>query len=485
MTMTKTASDRPTPLAHPGLYVDLYELTMAQGYLKEGKSDKTACFDYFFRSNPFGGGYTIFSGLARLLDYLEDLSFDERSIEYLADLNFDAEFLDYLADFEFTCDVHAPREGDLVFPKAPVVRVHGPIIEAQVVETALLNLLNFESLVATKASRMRRVAGDRKLIDFGLRRAQGFGGLQASRAAIVGGFDATSNCHTALTDGLEASGTQAHAWIQSFEDELEAFRAYARTFPDQTILLVDTYDTLDSGVPNAIKVAKELEERGHRLIGIRLDSGDLAYLSKRAREMLDDAGLEYVQIAASNQLDEHVIRSLNDQGAPIDVFGVGTQLVTAHDDPALDGVYKLAEFNEDPRIKVSENPEKVNFPGKKQVWRLRDHRGKFYGDLVAFEGEFDTSGAPEGRMYDPSHPRSRNVDIGGIEAEPLLRPIIEGGEVVIDRPEAAESSEYRRERLELLPSEHRRFENPHIYKVGLSEAVLKERDAAVQSANSE
>jgi nicotinate phosphoribosyltransferase len=475
-------STRPTsdasPLSHPGLYTDLYELTMAQGYWSEGRSEKPATFDYFFRSNPFGGGYVIFAGLERLLDYLEGLHFGEAELEYLDEVGLSPEFLDALADFEFTAEVSAPRPGEVVFPLEPVVRVHGSILEAQMVETAALNLLNFESLVATKAARMRRVAGDAKLIDFGLRRAQGYGSLQASRGAVIGGFDATSNCLAAFTDDLEASGTQAHSWIQSFETELEAFRAYARTFPDSTILLVDTYDTLESGVPNAITVARELEEQGHRLVGIRLDSGDLAYLSKKARQMLDDAGLDYVKIAASNQLDEHVIRSLTSQGAPIDVFGVGTQLVTAHDDPALDGVYRLSSFDGEHRIKLSENPEKINFPGLKQVWRLSDSEGNFYGDVVGLDGEFD-GGAPDGRMYDPAHPNAKHVSVEGYAAEQLLHPVMRDGTRLVDPRETADIANYARRRLANLPDEHQRFENPHIYKVGLSERLLRARDRAI------
>lgn len=481
-----TVDDAPkdSPLTHPGLYTDLYELTMAQGYWNEGRDDSPATFDYFFRSNPFDGGYVIFAGLERLLDYLEGLSFGTEELEYLSDIGLSADFLEWFADFEFTADVCAPQPGDVIFPLEPVVRVHGSILEAQLIETALLNLLNFESLVATKASRMRQVAGDSKLIDFGLRRAQGYGGLQASRGAIIGGFDATSNCLAAFLDDLEASGTQAHSWIQSYDSELEAFRAYARTFPDSTILLVDTYDTLDSGVPNAIKVAKEMEAEGHRLKGIRLDSGDLAYLSKKARTMLDDAGLEYVKIAASNQLDEHVIRSLRAQDAPIDVFGVGTQLVTANDDPALDGVYKLSSFDGEHRIKLSENPEKINFPGLKQVWRLTDANGQFYGDIVGLDGEFDGQ-SPTGRMYDPAHPTARNVSVDGYDAEPLLEPVMRDGARLLDRRTTREIAAYARERLAKLPAEHRRFENPHIYKVGLSERLLRARDEAMSAHQSD
>jgi nicotinate phosphoribosyltransferase len=464
---------------HLPLYTDLYELTMGQGYVEAGRADRDACFDYFFRSNPFDGGYVVFSGLNRLLEILDEYTFDQEALDYLREEGLSEQFVDHLADFEFTAEVLAPPEGEIVFPNEPVVRVCGSMLEAQIVETVVLNVLNFESLIATKASRMRQTAGDRKLIDFGLRRAQGFGGLQASRAAIVGGFDATSNVLAGFCEGLEISGTQAHSWIQSFDSELEAFRTYARTFPDRTILLVDTYDTLDSGVPNAIEVAKELEEQGHRLLGIRLDSGDLAYLAKRAREMLDDAGLEYVKIAASNQLDEHVIRSLDDQDAPIDVFGVGTQLVTAYDHAALDGVYKLAEYDGEGRLKLSETPEKINYPGKKRVLRLIDDQDQFYGDAIVQESESKVE-----HIYDPAHPTVRNVEVADLEQEQLLEPVMVDGEIVVDDWTAEEAAEYARRRLQRLPASHRRFENPHIYKVGLSEALLQARDQAIEKARS-
>jgi len=476
--MTVRNRDCPPIAGREALYTDLYELTMARGYYAADRAERPACFDYFFRSNPFDGGYVVFSGLDTLLDALEDYHFTDEALEYLGKQGFDEEILETLSDFEFRADIAAPREGEVVFPNEPILRVTGRLVEAQMIETLVLNSLNFESLVATKATRMRRVAGDRKLIDFGLRRAQGWGGLQASRAAVVGGFDATSNVHAGFCRGLEISGTQAHSWIQSFDSELEAFRAYADSYPDQTILLVDTYETLDSGVPNAIRVAKELEERGHRLVGIRLDSGDLAYLAKKARKMLDEAGLEYVKIAASNQLDEHVIRSLIDQHAPIDVFGVGTQLVTAYDCPALDGVYKLSAFDGEPRIKLSENPEKINLPGHKQVFRILDDEGRFYGDAISRAGADGVE-----RMYHPAHPDVQNVRVEDYDQEPLLRPVVRDGEVVAERRRTEEVADYARQRLEKLPDEHKRFENPHIYKVGLSEAVLDARDRALERTN--
>ncbi len=470
--MASTTLSERNPLgAHAAIYTDLYELTMAQGYFHADKHDQHACFDYFFRKVPCQGGYVVFAGLHNALDLLESMRFDDGSRAYLREQGFADDFVDHLADFGFRAEVFAPREGELVFPFEPVVRVRGRLIEAQIVETLLLNVLNFESLIATKASRLRHAAGgERTIIDFGLRRAQGYAGLQVSRAAVVGGCDATSNVLAGYRDGLAISGTQAHSWIQSFGDELEAFRSYARSFPNRCILLVDTYDTLHSGVPNAITVAKEMEQRGERLQGIRLDSGDLAWLAKRTRQMLDEAGLDYVKIAASNQLDEHVIKSLLEQGAPIDTFGVGTRLVTSHDCPALDGVYKLAQIDDSPRLKLSESRVKVNFPGEKQVLRLSDDRGLFYGDCVVVAGQ-DTPG----EMFHP-YEDDKHVDVAGYSAEPLLHPVMRDGRVLVDRPSARESAEYARERLGRLPAEHKRFQNPHVYKVGLSRQLRDLRD---------
>lgn len=469
-----TPIDRPAknPLGSlSAIYTDQYELTMAQGYFKSGKHEQTASFDYFFRKVPCDGGYVVFCGLDTLFDALDELSFDDVALEYLSSEGFDDDFLNYLGDLRFEAQVLAPREGELVFPFEPVVRVKGKLIEAQIVETLLLNVLNFESLIATKASRLRHAAGDdRMVIDFGLRRAQGFAGMHLSRAAVVGGCDSTSNVYAGLRDGIPISGTQAHSWIQSFDTELEAFRAYAKTFAEKCILLVDTYDTLDSGVPNAITVGREMAARGERLDGIRLDSGDLAWLSKRARAMLDEAGLDHVKIAASNQLDEHVIKSLLDQDAPIDAFGVGTRLVTSYDCPALDGVYKLSQVDQTPRLKISENRVKVNFPGLKQVLRLTDPEGMLYGDCVIVDGQDEPT-----RMIHPFDD-AKHVDIGDYDKTPLLRPVMDGGEVLVERPSPQQSAEYARSQMARLPQEHKRFQNPHFYKVGLSEKMHCLRD---------
>ncbi len=371
-------------------YTDQYELAMGQAYFLSGRKDEFAVFDYFFRKNPFGGGYTIFAGLPDLLAVLEEFRFDEEDLDFLKKQSFDPGYLTYLKDFRFKGTVYSPPEGDLVFPTRPVLRVEGDLIETQLIETVLLNILNFQSLIATKASRMRLVAGDRTLIDFGLRRAQGPGGYYASRAAVIGGFDATSNARAARDYNLQPSGTMAHSYVQSCESEVDAFRSFAAARPVDCVLLVDTYNTLHSGVPNAIIVAKEMEKKGQRLKGIRLDSGDLSYLAQKSRAMLDEAGLHYVRIAASNQLDEYIIRSLMDQGAPIDVFGVGTSVVTGQPDAALDGVYKLAKTGGIPVIKLSENISKITLPDKKQVWRAIDNEGLFLGaDVVGLEDETD------------------------------------------------------------------------------------------------
>ncbi len=458
---------------HAGLYTDQYELTMAQGYLLNGMHEVSACFDYFFRQNPFQNGYAVFAGLGDLLAVLEEFCFDGDDLAYLTSLGFSRDLVDYLGTFRFTGTVFAPREGEVVFPLEPLVRVEGGLLECQIIETLVLNVLNFETLIATKAARMRHSAGDRLLIDFGLRRAQGPAGMLASRAAVIGGANGTSNLHSAFTYGLASSGTQAHSWVQAFEDELTAFRAFARAFPDRCILLVDTYDTLRSGVPHALTVAREMEAQGAQLFGIRLDSGDLAYLSKKARAMLDEAGFPSVRIIASNQLDEHLIRSLLEQGAPIDGFGVGTKLVTGHPDGALDGVYKLAMSGDRPRLKLSENPEKISLPGRKEVLRCVSADGLFQGDCIALEDEEDVE-----FMYHP-HTPGVSTDVSAYRKEELLEKVMDRGKVVAGRRGIGEMADYRAHRLQQLPQEHQRFENPHVYKVGISSRLRDLRDGLV------
>ncbi|MFD2533419.1 nicotinate phosphoribosyltransferase [Gracilimonas halophila] len=463
-------------LKKPALYTDLYELTMAQGYFLSGRHQQTASFDYFFRSLPFDGGYVVFAGLGDLLEIIRYFRFHPEELEYLRSQGFKEEFLSFLKDFEFKGSVYSVKEGEIVFPNEPILRVEGTIVEAQILETVLLNTLNFASLIATKASRIKQAAGDHAVVDFGLRRAQGLGGLQASKASVIGGFQGTSNVLAGKMDDIPINGTMAHSWIQSFEDELTAFRTYAEHYPDSSILLVDTYSTLKKGVPNAIKVAKELEEKGHKLVGIRLDSGDLAYFARKSRQMMDDAGLEYVKIAASNQLDEHLIKSLLDQGAPIDLFGVGTKLVTAYDDPALDGVYKLSSINGKPTLKISENEEKVTLPDSKKIIRYFNEDGSFYSDGIALNDEENPS-----VIYHP-YIAHRSTIVSELESEELLHNVVNKGEIMIDPPTVQESAEYARMRLSKLNDEHKRFDNPHVYKVGLSKKLRELKIELIQNA---
>ncbi len=457
-----------------GFYTDFYQLTMAQGYFLTGRSEAMSCFDYFFRENPFKGGYVIFAGLTDVLKMIESFSFSDEMIEYLRGLDFRDEFLRYLRAFKFKGTITSVREGEVVFPLEPLLRVEGTLVEAQLVETLLLNILNFESLVATKASRVKSAAGGRRVVDFGLRRAQGLGGIHATKAAIIGGIDATSNVFAAYHNDFEVAGTQAHSWVQSFGDELTAFRKYAQIYPDRCILLVDTYNTLRSGLRNAIRVAKELENEGHRLWAIRLDSGDLAYLSKHARQMLDEAGLSYVKITVSNQLDEYVIRSLlEDQGAPIDVFGVGTRLVTGQPSAALDGVYKLSMCDGEPRLKFSENYTKLTLPGVKDIHRFTNGDGMFYADGVTLRED----PVPD-HIYHPFFAEQKS-SLKHCSSEVLMLQVMERGRIVRNST-PQESAAYAKERLSHLAPEHKRFEFPHIYKVGISQSLLNLRTRLVQ-----
>jgi len=458
-----------------GTYTDQYQLTMGQAYFLNGQKENQAVFDYFFRKLPFKGGYAVFAGLEDLLEVLEHLRFDAQDLDYLKQQGFDADYLEYLKDFKFRGTVYAAREGEVVFPTSPIVRIEANIIEAQIIETLLLNILNFQTLIATKASRMRLVAGDRQLIEFGLRRAQGLGGYFASRAAVIGGFDATSHVRAGRDYGVPVSGTMAHSFVQSYDDELSAFRDFAKVWPDNTVLLVDTYNTLESGIPNTITVAKEMEKKGHQLKGIRLDSGDLAYLSKKSRQMLDDAGLEYVKIAASNQLDEELIKSLLEQGAPIDIFGVGTHLAIGAPDGALDGVYKLAYANDKPRIKLSESISKITLPDKKQVFRLLEKNGGFMGaDVIALDGENELE-----QMHHPFEP-DKSMQIKDYKKEPILQKMMADGKRLHEPESLKAICQYSQQRLKQLPEEYKRFSYPHEYKVGLSEALRDARNELKQ-----
>ncbi len=456
-----------------GLYTDFYELAMAEGYYFSGKKEQQAVFNYFFRTNPFNGGFTVFAGLDDFLDLLTDFTYSTSDIQYLKEQGFKPEFLDYLKDFRFSGNILSVKEGEIVFPNEPVLRVDGNIIECQLIESILLNIINFESLIATKAFRIKLVTGKQVFAEFGLRRAQGLGAMHASRAACIGGASSTSNVLAGKLFGIPVSGTQAHSWIQSFDTELEAFRAYAQVHPENSTFLVDSYDTLKSGVPNAIIIAKEMEQNGLRLKAIRLDSGDLAYLSKKARKQLDDAGLNYVKIIASNQLNEHVIKTLlKDQNAAIDAFGIGTEMVTGKDDAALDGVYKLAEIDGLPKMKFSENIEKNTLPSKKQLYRFLDAQGKFYRDAIALDAE-----KPEeiDVIYHPVYP-DLNTKVKGLPYERLLSEAVKCGEIRVNKQFPMEIYKFLEIRAELLPDEHKRFISPHLYKTGISEKLMEKRN---------
>ena len=473
------------------MLTDLYQLTMASAYLKAGVAETEACFHLYFRSNPFSGGYSVACGLAQALEYLDHLSFSEDDVSYLATLTgadskplFGTSFLDWLRAFRFDGDVLAVPEGTVVFPGEPLLRVTGPIATCQIVETALLNIINFQTLVATKAARVVMAAGGDPVLEFGLRRAQGpDGGLSAGRAAYVGGCAGTSNVLTGQRYGVPVGGTHAHSLVMLFDTEMEAFLAYAEAMPNNAVLLVDTYDTLE-GVRNAIKAGGRLRELGSDLIGIRIDSGDLAWLSIRARELLDAAGFEATRIYASNELDEYTIESLKDQGARIDVWGVGTKLVTAYDQPALGGVYKLSAVREpggewEPRVKVSEQAVKVTTPGLLQVRRFSDESGRFVGDMVYDElvppGEHCT-------MVDPADAIRRSSYCPTYPSEDLLVRVCSGGTVVYDVPPIADSRERAREQLSHLDPSHQRLLNPHTYKVGMELGLYDRKTALILAA---
>lgn len=465
---------------HSGLFTDFYQLTMAQGYFARKLAGRRASFDLFFRKQPFDGGFSIAAGLDDALDFLENVRFGEDDLAYLKEQKlFTGDFLDHLREFRFTGEVHAVPEGTPVFPMAPLLRVSGPLMQCQIMESPLLNIVNFQSLIATKAARISLEAGYGNVLEFGMRRAQGpNGALAASRAAHIGGCASTSNMLAGKTHGIPASGTHAHSWVLAFPDELAAFRAFAGLYPDSCILLVDTYDTLKSGIPNAITVGRELAAKGRRLRGIRLDSGDLAYLSVEARKMFDAAGLEYVKIVASGELDERIIHDLRAQGAKIDIFGVGTKLVTAEGSPSFSGIYKLAAVEGDGgamemKIKLSENIGKSTLPGVKQVWRLFGRDGGMMADLIDFEGErHDFAKGVWGYHPFLEYERKFYADIAA--AVPLLKPAMKDGKRLEPKRPLAEIRTACRAGLETLHPTTRRLLNPHIYKVSLGPRLFEE-----------
>ncbi|MGI4823910.1 MAG: nicotinate phosphoribosyltransferase [Janthinobacterium lividum] len=482
----------PTPLS--GLYrpslallTDLYQLTMAYGYWKNNLHEREAVFHLYFRKAPFEGGYAVAAGLSLAVDYLQNLRFSEDDITYLASLTgskggrlFPDDFLAYLRKLEFTCDIDAVAEGTVVFGNEPLVCVKGPLLQAQLVETALLTIINFQTLIATKAARVRDAAGpEATVLEFGLRRAQGpDGGLEAARAAYLGGADGTSNVLAGRLYGIPVRGTHAHSWVQAFGDETQAFAKYADAFPDDSTFLVDTYDTLE-GVRHAIGVALQMRAQGHELGGIRLDSGDLAYLSKEARRLLDEAGLPNVRIVASNDLEENLITSLRQQGARIDVWAVGTQLVTAYNQPALGGVYKLAALRTpgskgwDFTLKLSEQQAKTSIPGILQVRRYLDEHGQPRADMIYNVAAEPLPPSPT--IIDPADSTRRRPTRPTAPFRDLLTPVLRQGRLVQPLPTLQESRVLAQQEVNNLDASIRRFLNPHIYPVGLEQSLQEFR----------
>ena len=468
------------------LLTDLYQLTMAYGYWKSGLTNQQVVFNLFFRDNPFNGGFTVACGLSYVIDYLNALKFTREETDYLATLTapdgsrlFEQEFLDYLLELEFNCDIEAVPEGTIVFPQEPIVRVKGNIILAQLIETPLLNILNFQTLIATKASRIYLAAKGEPVLEFGLRRAQGIdGAIAASRAAYIGGCSSTSNVLAGKLFGIPVSGTHAHSWVMSFPDELSAFKAYAEALPGNCVLLVDTYNTIE-GVKHAIEVGKILEEKGKKLLGVRIDSGDLAYFSIEARKMLDAAGFTETKVIASNDLDENIISSLHEQQAAIDTWGIGTKLVTAFDQPALGAVYKLAAIENKEgewqyKIKLSEQSVKVNNPGIQQVRRfyyISGNRKFLRADMI-----YDTlvTLADTYTIIDPIDPtRRKKINPTAFTYRDLLEPVFQKGRQVYHTPNIHEVRKLTLENLEELPSGIKRNVNPHAYPVGLEEQLYQ------------
>jgi nicotinate phosphoribosyltransferase len=472
------------------LLTDLYQLTMAYGYWKLGRTDQEAVFHLTFRNNPFHGGYSVACGLHYVIDFLTNLRFEQSDTDYLATLTgndgkalFETAFLDDLQKMKWTVDIDAVPEGTVVFPHEPLIRVRGPILQCQILETPLLNIVNFQTLIATKAARVCQAAMGEPVVEFGLRRAQGIdGALAASRAAYVGGCVATSNLLAGKIFGIPVKGTHAHSWVMSFESEVEAFEAYARVMPNNCVFLVDTYNTLE-GIRHAAAVGKRLAATGHKMIGIRLDSGDLAYLSIEARKILDEAGLRDAGIMASNNLDEHIIQSLKAQDAKVTVWGVGTKLATAFDQPAMGGVYKLSALRNkmgqwEYRLKLSEQTAKISVPGVLNVRRYR-RDGAFVADAIFDE----PTGIPDPcTIVDPMDMTRRKVLDGGMAHEELLVPVFRGGQCVYDTPVIAEVREHAQKQLAMFHPGVKRFVNPHQYPVGLERQLFDLRTALILKA---
>lgn len=468
------------------MLMDYYQLTMSNGYLSHGYKDTIVYFDMFFRKIPDKGGFAIACGLEGVVKYIENLKFHEEDIEFLRDKKiFSEDFLDYLRNFKFTCDVWAVPEGTVIFPNEPILTVRGPILEAQLIETMVLLTINHQSLIATKTNRIVRAAQGRNIMEFGSRRAQGYdGAIYGARAAYIAGAIGSSNVYTDKEMGIPAIGTMAHSWVQLFRDEYEAFKVYAETYPDNCTLLVDTYNVLRSGIPNAIKVSKEvLEPLGKRLKGIRLDSGDMAYLSKECRKILDEEGLWDCKIVASNSLDEFIIKDLISQGAYIDTFGVGERLITSKSEPVFGGVYKLVAVEENgeiaPRIKLSENVEKVTNPHYKGLWRLYEgESGKAIADILTVHDENIDETKPY-VLFDPVFTWKKKV-VENFTAKKLQVKVFEKGKLVYNLPKIEEIKDYCREEVSSLWDELKRFEYPHNYYVDLSEKLWKIKNDLIE-----
>lgn len=456
------------------LFTDYYELTMAQGYWKFGL-DARAVFDVFFRRQPFKGGFSVFAGLDTLLAGLEGMRFSADDLGWLEKQGgFEPAFLAYLEQFRFSGDIYAVPEGELIFPQEPIVRVHGGLIEAQLIEGLVLNTLNFQSLIATKSARVSLAARDKRVLEFGLRRAQGYdGAMSASRAAFIGGVAATSNALAAKVLGIPAMGTMAHSWVMAFPSELESFEAYAELYPNSATLLIDTYDTIESGLPNAIRVGKRLAAQGKRF-GVRLDSGDIDYLSRKVRAGLDAAGLKDAFIVVSNELDEEIVERLVAEDAPIDVWGVGTNLVTGGNEASFSGVYKLAAVERngvlEPTMKFSDNPEKTTNPGIKDLYRLYDDSGSAVADLMALSDERLDPSKPI-TLHHPSLDTRRLSWMPSGQIRSMLKPVMKGG-LRIGSPEPMETIRARRvESMAAFDHTYKRFLNPHLYKVSISDGI--------------
>ena len=461
------------------LHTDLYQINMGYAYFKDGVHERKAYFDVYFRKIPFGGGYAVFAGLQKVIEYLNSFEFTDSDIEYLAGLGYEDDYLQYLKQMKFTGSIRSVREGEIVFGNEPLIRVEAPLIQAQIIETAILNIVNYQILIATKAARIKHLCPNEPCMEFGTRRAHEFdAAVWGTRASIIGGFDSTSNVKAAKLFGIPCSGTHAHSFVQAYEDEKVAFKKYAAAHKD-CYFLVDTYDTLRSGIPTAIEVADELKDKIN-FLGIRLDSGDIAYLSKEARKMLDAAGYPNAKVVASNDLDEATITHLKQEGARIDAWGIGTKLITAYDNPALGAVYKLACLEDEngnmvDRLKVSENPAKLTIPGIKRVYRIINTKnGMAAGDYIALESE-DVSKEESIKLFHPTHTYLEK-EVKNFEARDLHVDIFKDGKQVYEVPSVQESAEYFKENKKIIWNEYLRLLNPEFYPVDLSTKCWKNRN---------